>query len=318
MVNFGIYPGGLGADMDGAPTPGPPEDAARIDERLDELRPHLVRGYVHYSDARGGHQEAPPHPARHATGGRRLDLVACFREPGGDLGGWLAFLRGLVRAHGDVLATLQVGEEANHDGPGGDGGSAHVRRAIVEGVLAARDEVDRLGLDVLVGCNSTPVFDPAQEFWTGLGRLGGGEFRDALGYVGLDFFPDVFRPVPADAFAGAVMSVLRGFRDVSLAAAGVPASVPIHVTEHGWATGPGRSYERQADVLETVVRTVEGLAEPLNITTYEHFSLRDADSANPSTMFQFGLVRSDYTPKPAFERFRALIAGRGVTATRPG
>jgi hypothetical protein len=311
MLHFGIYPGGLGADMDGVVTPGPPEDAARIDERLDELRPQLVRGYVHYSDALGGHQEAPPRPARHATNGRRLDLVACFHEPGDDLSGWLAYLRGLIREHGDVLATLQVGEEANHAGPGGDGGFPQVRRAIVEGVLAARDEVDRLGLDVLVGCNSTPVFDPGQDFWTGLGRLGGAEFTGALGYVGLDFFPDVFRPVPVEAFAGAVGAVLHGFRSASLAAAGIPASVPIRVTEHGWATGPDRSYQRQADVLETVVRTVDRLSGPLHITAYEHFSLRDADSDNADVMFQFGLVRSDYTPKPAFARFGALIAELG-------
>lgn len=312
MLNFGIYPGGLGADMNGVATPGPAEDADRIDERLGELRPHLVRGYTQYSDALGGHQEAPPRPARHARDGRRLDLVACFREPGDDLTGWLAFLRGLLREHGDVLATLQVGEEANHDGPGGDGGAPQARRAIVEGVLAARDEADRLGLDVLIGCNSTPIFDPAQEFWTGLGRLGGAEFTGALGYVGLDCFPDVFRPVPADALTGAVTAVLRGFREVSLAAAGIPATTPIHVTEHGWATGPQRSYERQSDVLDTVVRIVDTLSGPLHISTYEHFSLRDADSANPGVMFQFGLLRSDYTPKPAFARFRSLIAELGA------
>jgi hypothetical protein len=79
------------------------------------------------------------------------------------------------------------------------------------------------------------------------------------------------------------------------------------VTEHGWATGPDRSFQRQADVLETVVRTVDGLSGPLHITAYEHFSLRDADSDNQDVMFQFGLVRSDYTPKPAFARFRSLI-----------
>ena len=33
-------------------------------------------------------------------------------------------------------------------------------------------------------------------------------------------------------------------------------------------------------------------------------------------MFQFGLVRSDYTPKPAFARFGALIAERGLCSTR--
>ena len=32
---------------------------------------------------------------------------------------------------------------------------------------------------------------------------------------------------------------------------------------------------------------------------------------NPDVMFQFGLVRSDYTPKPAFARFGSLIAELG-------
>ncbi|GAA2601612.1 hypothetical protein GCM10010399_35490 [Dactylosporangium fulvum] len=311
---FGVYAGGLGADEHGDITPGPPEDAQRIAERLDELhgdRPFLVRGYVQYSDADGAHLEAPPAPWQHAVRGRRLDLVACFREPGDDLTGWLAFLRSVIRTHGETLATLQVGEEANHDGPGGDGGRPAVRRAIVEGVLAARDEIDRLGLDVRVGCNSTPVFDPAQEFWTGLGRLGGSEFTGALDYAGLDFFPDVFRAVPDAALTDAVRGVLHGFRHTSLAAAGVPDRTPIHVTENGWATGPDRSPERQAEVLDRVVRIVDGVSAELGITAYEHFALRDADSAVPDTMYQFGLVRSDYTPKPAFHRYGALIRELG-------
>ena len=310
MLNFGIYPGGLAVDMDGLLTPGPPEDAARIDERLGELRPHLVRGYVHYG-APGGHQEAPPRPARHAGGGRRLDLVACFREPGDDLTGWLAFLRGLVRSHGDVLATLQVGEEANHDGPGGDGGFPQVRRAIVEGVLAARDEVDRLGLDVLVGCNSTPVFDPAQDFWSGLGRLGGREFAGALGLCRPGLLP---RRLPAGAGG-----CLRRRGD------GGAARLPRHQPRRGGypRDDPGpRHRARLGDRPGPFVRAAG--RRPGNrgadraravgaaaFTTYEHFSLRDADSGNPDVMFQFGLVRSDYTPKPAFARFRDLIAELG-------
>ncbi|HEV7713080.1 MAG TPA: hypothetical protein VGP16_33110 [Asanoa sp.] len=310
-MEFGIYAGGLAADQDGNVTPGPPERADRIEAALDELhgdRPFLVRGYTHYSDVRGGHLEAPPRPDQHAHGRRRLDLVVCFQEPGDDLTGWLAFLRERIRRLAPVLATIQVGEEGNHSGPGGDGGHAAVRRAIVAGVLAARDEVDRLGIDVRVGCNSTPIFDPEQEYWADLGRLGGSEFAGALDYAGLDFFPDVFRPIPPDALADAVRGVVHGFRAGSLAAAGIPPTTPIHITESGWTTGAGRSPERQAEVLETVLRAVAGIAAEAHVAAYEHFALRDADSDRAELEFGFGLLRSDYTPKPAFATFRKLIA----------
>lgn len=316
-LRFGIYAGGLGADQYGNVTPGPPENAEHITEALDELHgehPFVVRGYTLYSDARGGHQEAPPRPWQYATAHRALDLVVCFHEPGEDLTGWLEFLREQIREHGSVLASLQIAEEANHDGPGGDGGYPAVRRAIIEGVRAARAEMDRLGLDIPIGCNSSVILDPAQEFWTDLGRRGGREFTEALGYVGLDLFPDVFRPIPSERLEAAITGVLTGFRRDSLAAAGIPITTPIHITENGWATGPDRSAERQAEMLGTVVRIVDDLADDLNITTYEHFSLRDSYSDQGDMNLEFGLLRSDYTPKPAFERYRELIATRSTPA----
>ncbi|MEC3919646.1 hypothetical protein [Nocardia sp. CDC160] len=315
-LRFGIYAGGLGEDQFRRTTPGPAERSDRIADALDALHgehPFVVRGYVQYSDALRGNREAPPRPWQYATGRRKLDLVVCFREPGQDLTGWLEFLRAQIREHGPVLTTLQIAEEPNHSGPGGDGGQPAVRQAVIEGVRAARAEVDRLGLDVRIGCNSSVILDPAQEFWTDLGRRGGSEFAHALDYVGLDFFADVFRPIPADGLEAAVTAVLTGFRRESLTAAGIPDTTPIHITENGWATGPNRSYARQAEVLESVVRVVDGLADELTITTYEHFGLRDSYSDQGDMNLEFGLLRSDYTPKPAFDRYRELIAEYSVT-----
>jgi hypothetical protein len=50
----------------------------------------------------------------------------------------------------------------------------------------------------------------------------------------------------------------------------------------------------------------------LNITHYELFSLRDADTANPDLNHQFGIMRDDYSPKPAFESYRKLIEEFGA------
>lgn len=312
-LTFGIYPGGLGVTDDDSITQGPPEDPAKITAALDALKILLVRGYVHFV-SETDHSEllmAPPNPVQYATGSRRLDLVACFREPGTDLTGWIAFLRSQLRTHGSKLASLQVTEEANHAGPGGDGRSPAVRDALVTGVIEAKREAVRLGLDVKIGCNSTLDFSPDQEFWTDLGKRGGDEFRESLDYAGLDFFPDVFHPIPADRLAVVVAGALTGFRTNSLAAAGIPDTTPIHITEHGWGTGPGRPGSRQAEVLDLVINLVAEHSRSLNISVYEHFALRDADSSHPDPLFQLGLVRSDYTPKPAFDTFRRLITTLG-------
>ncbi|GLF99533.1 hypothetical protein SYYSPA8_34570 [Streptomyces yaizuensis] len=83
--------------------------------------------------------------------------------------------------------------------------------------------------------------------------------------------------------------------------------LPLHITEHGWPTGPDRTPHRQADVLATVVGSVAAHAADLGLSGYTHFALRDADSANPGLFHQFGLTTDDYTPKPAFETMRRLV-----------
>ncbi|MED4905453.1 hypothetical protein [Parageobacillus thermoglucosidasius] len=106
--------------------------------------------------------------------------------------------------------------------------------------------------------------------------------------------------------------VLRRFREKNLKTAHIPESVPIRITENGWSTGKhpftgeDRSYEHQAKVLEAVIRTVYALRQELNIMHYELFGLRDADSSVHDLFHQFGIMRDDYTPKPAFYTFQRL------------
>ncbi|MFF1906806.1 hypothetical protein [Kitasatospora sp. NPDC058218] len=304
---FGIYPGGLLGDDIDVIEPVSPDDPALIEAALRELQGEaptlLVRAYRPYPEGPG----TPVEPERYAVEGRRLDLVLQFRDPTGDLDGWLDFVRRTVREEGHRVATLQICEEPNADRPALDGSTPNVRRALVRGVVAAKEEALAHGLDLAVGFNAVLSFDPADTFWAELGALADERFHRALDYVGLDFFPDVFRPVPPDRLAEVVGAVLTGFRRDSVAKAGIGPGVPIRICEHGWPTGPDRTESRQAEVVEEVVRTVVGLAGELAVEGYAFFSLRDADSAGTGAFDGFGLLRDDYTRKPAFEVYRRLV-----------
>lgn len=319
---FGIYPGGHTGFGSGQAITA--DDPARIHEALGHLQagnsPILVRGYLPYTGSLSTAQalaiKTPRAVEQYIQDGRKLDLVLQFRQP--DLDGWLTFIRQAIRRYNSMLATLQITEEANVTmTPEVDGCIPQVREALVRGVITAKEEIQRSGLDIQVGFNAAPSFDPADDFWPAISALGGQAFLDALDYVGFDFFPDVFRPLPDAREATlrtAVAGVLSHFRNVSLAAGNIPQTYPIHITEHGWPTGPARSPERQAEVVELVIRTIHEHRKQFNITHYEHFALRDANSSNPDLLSQFGLLRDDYHPKPAFERYCQLIAelGRAV------
>ena len=326
---FGIYPGGEAGSDDGM-AGGPPGDPARIEAALTELAggaaPFIVRAYERFSDADAPSawpRQTPENYTQYLRKGRLLDLVVMFQSKRGDVAGFLGFVRSLIARHGPLLYSIQVTEEANFtDGPDCiDGPWPRVREALVEGVKAAKQEALRLGLTGLkVGFNSTPTFGPSAEFWGAIGTLGGPSFVASLDYVGLDFFPDVFRPAPD--LREAVLGVLETMRIEWLPAAGIPETVPIHVTEHGWPTGPDRPEERQSEVFDCVVRTIAGARQRLNIARYTIFALRDSESfaveSAGNIFFHFGLMRSDYSAKQAFETCRRLIAEFGPGLAKPG
>lgn len=322
---FGIYPGSATGEAPGL-LPGPADLPEEINKALDQLQPgsapFIIRCYRQYTGKGQTRAETPANMTQYIQKGRQLELVLCYRTPDGDLADWTGYVRGVVRQYGTYLAKLQITEEPNNPDPvnGGDGSSPNVLPAIIEGILAARDEARRLGVPVKLGFNATPTFgnDP---FWPGIGALvkENDQFLEALDYLGFDFFPDVFRPLPVGkdgrqlSLEDAVYFVLKGFREASQEKGNIPASIPIHITENGWPTNRERSPERQAVTLEKIVRAVYQHRQELNVTHYEYFDLRDTNSASTDT-FQFGLLRDDYSPKPAFEVYRRLITELGPTA----
>ncbi|MEU8134971.1 hypothetical protein [Streptodolium elevatio] len=314
---FGIYPGGVTGDDTGGLAGGPPDDPALVSNALDSLqgqpgRPFLVRAYIGFDDTtRLGEPHATATPAaaaQYAVRGRRLDLVAQYQSAAGDVDGYCDFLRELVEQYGAVTSTLQVTEEPNvTSNPTLDGYYPAVHEAIVRGVSAVKTRARELGYTGLrVGFNTTPLFGLATSFVTDLTNLGGASFTADLDYVGLDFFPDVFQPVDASDLPHVVEGLLRHHRDLVLAPSGL-GHLPLHITEHGWPTGPERRPHRQADVVETVVKVIAAQSKQLHLSGYTHFALRDADSAQTGLFHQFGLTTDDYSPKPAFETMKMLV-----------
>jgi len=313
-LTFGIYPGSAVGDTGQA---GPPDRPDLINKALSQLqgspgRPFIVRAYDAYADqgdtAHPAILQTPAGYARYLGSGRTLDLVAQYHSRSGDIDGYCAFIERLIDRHGEHITTLQIGEEPNiTSSPLLDGAYPRITEALIAGVRTAKDKARRSGHPGLkVGCNSSPLLGPDSTFFTDLTRAGGDQFTIDLDYIGLDFFPDVFRPVAPGRLAAVVQGLLETHRRENLAPARL-GHLPLMITENGWPTGPGRTPQRQAEVLGTVIDVVTRNAEALNVTGYIHHTLRDARSAGAGLFCQFGLMADDYTPKPAFHAYRDLI-----------
>jgi len=320
---FGVYAGSVSGTPNGLAS-GPHDELAATRKALDALQGDkrqslVVRAYLHYKGPQafeeagltGGDDLFSQHFAETLSDNRKLDLVLCFHDPLGDLDGWKRAINSAIELYATQLARLQITEEANLKFNTGaiDGDYPNVVQALVEGIVFARAQLDRRGLNgTPVGFSVAPaLFGPgANSFWADLKAVATPAFISALGYVGADFFPDVFFPVSLDQLPGSVIFLLQHFRD-SMTRAGLATETPLFVTESGWPTGPNRSKERQAEVLQSIVKTVYANREQFRIWGYSWFALRDADSANPDLFHQFGLLDSDYTQKPAFHVFKELI-----------
>jgi hypothetical protein len=329
---FGIYPGGAA----GAVGPGGqtiPEDPAKRLAALQQLRPagrpFVLHLYAQYSGPDGwtAAQQVGQEVANYGSEGFETEVVLTYRPSDGgspaDVAGYQSFVRDAVDALGadPGFVSLQVTDEANVTGApnASDGYYADAENALIEGVIAAKDEIRQDGFtQVKVGFNWAYATGAEQaSFWSYLGTHGGAQFLASLDWVGLDVYPGTWGP---SLGSGSVTEATARFMDTSLKAlrneymplAGIARTVPIVICESGYPTGPSRSDATQVEVAKASILAVDAARGTYNVTGYRWFDLRDADSSSSSFESQYGLLRDDYTPKPAFYTYRQLVAELSV------
>jgi hypothetical protein len=325
---FGIYPGGAAGTV-GPSGPVAPENPSLRMAALEQLRPagrpfvlHLYAGYTG-ADGWSAAQQVGQEIAQYGDAGFQTELVACYRPADGgspaDVAGFVEFVRDAVRSLGPVpgFVSLQVTNEANQGGSANtsDGYFAGARDALIDGVIAAKDEIRKDGFGrVKVGFNWAYGTDGGEgAFWRYLASHGGRRFVDDLDWVGLDAYPGTWGPALGgrglvDETTSFVDGALRALRNTYMPLAGIPHAVPLRVSETGYPTGPGRTDAMQVTVMKAAVDAVYRARGIYNITGLRWFDLRDADSSSSSFETQYGLMRDDYSPKPAFNAYRALVA----------
>ena len=324
---FGIYPGGAAGTV-GPGGPVAPEDPALRLAALERLRPpgrpFVLHLYASYTGAAGwsAAQQVGQEIRDYGAAGFQTELVAAYRPADGgssaDIGGFAEFVRQAIESLGHLrgFVSLQVTNEANQGGSPNtsDGYYTGVKDALIKGVIAAKNAI-RSGRAnrVRVGFNWAYATDASERaFWRYLGRHGGRRFVNDLDWVGLDAYPGTWGPALGGhglhaAATSFVDGVLRALRTTYLPLAGIPHSVPLEVSETGYPTGPDRSDAMQVTVMRAAARAVYRARAADNITGLRWFDLRDADSSSSDFEAQYGLMRDDYSPKPAFGAYRALV-----------
>jgi hypothetical protein len=334
QLRYGINPAG-DAGVFGPTLPEAPEQPDKTLAALQALAPP-GRSFVmrlnrfFWSDGEDAFRRFLELTERYTSNGFPVEIQVRYHprdDQEGDIAAWVRHVREVVRRFGRnrrVLAlqiTNEVNLEASPDSS--DGSYERAKDALIQGVIAAKAEARRLGMNHLtIGFNWFYRTDPGneREFWEYLRDHGGQRLVQATDWIGVDLYPGTFFP-PAeapgeerDAFVNA-FSVLR---ECFLPIVGFPLATPLHVEENGWPTDPpARPYERQAQALETMVRAAHDFRGTYNVTDYRWFDLRDENSASPNFQQQYGILRDDYTEKPAFAVYRALLAELAGSGARP-
>jgi hypothetical protein len=234
------------------------------------------------------------------------------------LADWTRFVRHVVDAVGSDphVVALTITNEINLRGSPNtsDGAYPQAQAALIDGILAAHREARRRGdAQLRLGFTYAYRFDPTIDarMFAAL-RRGGPAFRRALGFVGVDFYPDLV-PGRAVPIPRATRQMLAFVRDQLMPLGRLGRRIPIWITETGYDTIPAvAGPDLQRTALREIVTTVAHAAAHYNVTDLRWFDLRDSGPDATGFAERSGLETADYRRKPAFGAYRALIARYGV------
>jgi hypothetical protein len=327
QLRFGITPAGEAGAL-GPAVPAVPGDPDRDLAALAQLRPpnggpFVIRlNRLFWSLGEEGldrYQQLARFYVRH---GYQVEIQLRYHPTAtqeGEIAAWTRFVREAVDRFGPIrgVVALQVTNEVNFtiSPDSSDGAYQGARDALIQGVEAAASEARQRGYQQLgIGFNWFYRMDPLTErsFWTYLRDHGGPEFLASLDWVGLDAYPGtVFPPVePPGGYRDGMVNAMSVLRDCFLPIAGIGGEVPIHIEENGWPTGPLRSDERQVSAMQEMVAAADDFRGTYSVSDYRWFDLRDHNSASLNFQHHYGLLLDDYTPKPGFAAYAALVAAR--------
>ena len=150
------------------------------------------------------------------------------------------------------------------------------------------------------------------QFWAGIAQRATAAFRRALDYVGVQLYPGlVYPPVlaPGQSAGDATLEAIALVRGCYMPLAGLANHVQLWITENGYATNLGHTEPEQAQDLKSTVDDVYRYSGTFGVTDYRYFNLRDNVSDGNDLFDDVGLLRSDWSQRPAWTAFQTASAG---------
>ena len=328
-LRFGITPrlaGSAGATQEEPAA----EDLGQATAALKALRPKrrqliLRLNRLFWSDGIPGIRQMGRLVRHYALAGFRSEIQVRYHPPEGregDIEGFEEFVATAVRRLGKrrAVAGFSITNEANLPvSPNtSDGAYEGVVDALVRGVIVARRELRKLGRRKLgVGFNVMWRWSPDsdRQFWEDIGaHPDAARFRKAVDNVGLQVYPGLVwppAPLPGRTAGDELAEALTLVRGCYMPKAGLGNETELWVSENGYATNLGRDEESQSRALESSIAAVAQWSGALGVTDYRWFNLRDNNSDGADLFSAVGLLRDDYSRKPAFALYRRAIRLHG-------